>query len=57
LREEKVDSFYCVTDNLYRVSVYIKVDAKQFEEVIVSFHESNKQGHSLLVNFQFKQPK
>jgi len=34
----------CVIDNLYRVSVYIKVDAKQFEEVIVSFHESNKRG-------------
>lgn len=42
--QEKVKSFYCVIDNLYRVSVYIKVDAKQFEEVIVSFHEDNKRG-------------
>lgn len=42
--QEKVKTFYCVIDNLYRVSVYIKVDAKQFEEVIVSFHEDNKRG-------------
>lgn len=42
--QEKVRTFYCVIDNLYRVSVYIKVDAKQFEEVIVSFHEDNKRG-------------
>ena len=42
--QEKVKSFICVIDNLYRVSVYIKVDAKQFEEVVVSFHEDNKRG-------------
>ncbi len=42
--QEKVKSFICVIDNLYRVSVYIKVDTKQFEEVIVSFHEENKRG-------------
>ena len=36
--------FICVIDNLYRVSLYIKVYNKQFEEVIVSFHEDNKRG-------------
>lgn len=34
----------CVIDNLYRVSVYIKVDNTQFEELIVSFHEDNIRG-------------
>lgn len=43
-QQESKDSFICVIDNLYRVSVYIKVDNKQFEEVIVSFHEDNKRG-------------
>lgn len=38
------DSFICVIDNVYRVSVYIKADNRQFEEVIVSFHENNKRG-------------
>lgn len=42
--QEKTKSLICVIDNLYRVSVYIKVDNKQFEEVIVSFHEDNKRG-------------
>ena len=36
--------FICVVDNLYRISVYIKVINTQFEEVIVSFHEDNKRG-------------
>lgn len=36
--------FVCVVDNLYRISVYIKVINVQFEEVIVSFHEDNKRG-------------
>lgn len=44
LDQEPDKSFICVVDNLYRVSVYIKVNAKQFEEVIVSFHENNKRG-------------
>lgn len=42
--QETVDSFICVIDNLYRVSVYIKVDTKQFEEIVVSFHEDNIRG-------------
>lgn len=42
--QEPDNAFICVVDNLYRVSVYIKVNAKQFEEVIVSFHEDNIRG-------------
>lgn len=42
--QEKVQSYICVIDNLYRVSVYIKVDTKQHEEIIISFHEDNKRG-------------
>lgn len=42
--QEAVKSFLCVIDNLYKVSVYIKMDAKQFEEIIISFHEDNKRG-------------
>ncbi len=42
--QEKQKSFICVLDNLYRISVYIKLDSTQFEEVIVSFHEDNKRG-------------
>lgn len=42
--QEKAASYICVIDNLYRVSVYIKVDQKQFEEVVISFHEDNKRG-------------
>ena len=45
-KQEKVDSLICVIDNLYRVSVYIKINSKQFEEIIVSFHENNKNGIS-----------
>ena len=42
--QEKKDTFICVVDNLYRVSVYIKVDNSQFEEAVISFHEDNKRG-------------
>lgn len=42
--QEKIKSFLCVIDNLYRISVYIKVDAQQHEELIISFHEDNKRG-------------
>lgn len=42
--QETRSTFICVVDKLYRISVYIKVDSKQFEEVIVSFHEDNKRG-------------
>lgn len=42
--QEPFKSYICVIDNLYKVSVYIKIDSKQFEEIIVSFHEDNKRG-------------
>lgn len=42
--QEPSNSFICIMDNLYRISVYIKIDSKQFEEVIVSFHENNIRG-------------
>ena len=42
--QEQDKSFICVLDNLYLVSLYIKLNQKQFEEVVVSFHESNKRG-------------
>lgn len=42
--QEPDGHFICVIDNLYRVSVYIKINARQFEEIIVSFHESNVRG-------------
>lgn len=51
--QEPKDSFICVIDNMYRISLYIKVDTKQFEEVVVSFHENHKRGiakdNSLLI--------
>lgn len=42
--QEKEKSFICVIDNLYRVSVYIKVDNIFGEEAIISFHEDNIRG-------------
>lgn len=42
--QEKKDSFICVIDNMYRISVYIKVDSTHNEEVIISFREDNKNG-------------
>lgn len=42
--QEPDKSFVCVIDNLYRISIYIKFITKQFEEIIVSFHEDNKRG-------------
>lgn len=42
--QESENSFICVIDNVYRVSVYIKVNNQQYEEIIVSFHEDNKRG-------------
>ena len=38
------ENIVCVLDELYRIFVYIKVNTSQFEEVIVSFHEDNKNG-------------
>ena len=42
--QETKNTFICVVDKLYKISVYIKVDSKQFDEIIVSFHEDNKRG-------------
>ena len=42
--QEKFENAICVLDRFYRISVYIKVDATQNEEVIVSFHENHKNG-------------
>ncbi len=42
--QEARKSFLCVIDNLYKVSVYIKADTKQFEEIVISFHEDHKRG-------------
>lgn len=42
--QEAQKTYICVIDKLYRVSVYIKIDAGQFEEIIISFHEDNKRG-------------
>ena len=42
--QEKFDNAICVLDEYYRISVYIKLDATKGEEVIVSFHENNKNG-------------
>ncbi len=42
--QEKFDNAICVLDDYYRISVYIKVDATKGEEIIVSFHENNKNG-------------
>ena len=42
--QEKFDNAICVIDEYYRISVYIKLDATKGEEVIVSFHEDNKNG-------------
>ena len=42
--QEKKKSYICVIDNMYRISVYIKVDKSFGEEMIVSFHEDNIRG-------------
>lgn len=42
--QEPDSNFICVLDNVYRVSVYIKLDKTFGKEVIVSFHENNKRG-------------
>ena len=42
--QEKFDNAICIIDEFYRISLYIKVDATIGEEIIVSFHENNKNG-------------
>lgn len=41
---QEYEGAICILDTLYRISVYIKIDAKKSEELIVSFHENNKYG-------------
>lgn len=42
--QELKNTFVCVIDKLYRVSIYIKVDKTQYQEAVISFHEDNKRG-------------
>lgn len=42
--QEPDDNYLCVLDNMYRVSLYIKLDKTFGNEVVVSFHENNKRG-------------
>ena len=42
--QEPDSNFICVLDNVYRVSIYIKLDKTFGNEVIVSFHENKKRG-------------
>lgn len=55
--QEPESNFICVLDNIYRVSIYIKLDKTFGNEVIVSFHENNKRGIAKENNLiQNKQP-
>ncbi len=42
--QEPSNSYICVLDHMYWVSVYIKLDKTFGNEVIVSFHENHKRG-------------
>lgn len=42
--QEPDDNYLCILDNMYRVSLYIKIDKTFGNEVVVSFHENNKRG-------------
>ena len=42
--QEPDDNYLCILDNMYRVSLYIKIDKNFGNEVVVSFHENNKRG-------------
>ncbi len=42
--QEKTEHMICVLDNTYRISLYIKANNEKGNEVIISFHESNKRG-------------
>lgn len=54
--QEKEKTFICVIDNLYRVSICLKIDNKQYSEVVVSFHENNKRGIAKTNAIQRMQP-
>lgn len=42
--QEKTPDTICVLDNIYRVSLYIKLNTAFGKEMIVSFHENHKRG-------------
>lgn len=42
--QEKKESYVCVVDNIYYISLYIKADLSFGEEAVISFHEDNKRG-------------
>lgn len=42
--EERSKTVLCVLDHSYKISLYIKVDTRQFDECVISFHESNHDG-------------
>ena len=42
--QEKSDNTICVLDNIYRISLYIKLDTTFGNKMIVSFHEDHKRG-------------
>lgn len=42
--QEPADNYICVLDNMYRISLYIKLDKTFGSEIIVSFHENHKRG-------------
>lgn len=44
--QEKADNTICVLDNIYRISLYVKLNTQQGNEMIVSFHEDHKRGIS-----------
>ena len=43
-QEKGKENITCILDNAYRISLYIKVSREKGNEVIVSFHENNKNG-------------
>lgn len=42
--QEKADNTIYVLDNIYSISLYIKLNSQQGNEMIVSFHEDHKRG-------------
>ena len=44
LSKEPNESYISVIDNMYAISLYIKGDVTEYQEVVVSFHESHGKG-------------
>lgn len=44
--QEKADNTICVLVNIYSISLYVKLNTQQGNEMIVSFHEDHKRGIS-----------